>query len=90
MPREALLPPVCHTVQVPYSCYDTAIRAVEDPGISILLIGYAGSTCEHLDNDRQDCVGRGARSILQAVNRQDLEAGTGFTVYFETQLWTVY
>jgi hypothetical protein len=37
---------------------------------------------------RQDYMEQEARTILQTVNRQDLEAGTAFTIHFRARLRT--
>jgi hypothetical protein len=63
------------------------MRAVEDTGISILLAGCTGLTRTHPDIQAGSYRARGeARTTIQTMNRQDLEAGTGFTAYFRARL----
>lgn len=82
---ERLSFPRCHIVWFPHAV-TSAMRAMEDTGVSILLVGYEADT-HASGHHRQDYMEQEVRTTLQILNRQDLEAGTGFAVHFGHSLW---
>jgi hypothetical protein len=85
-PREALLPPMLHSV-------GSSCHTYRSEGCGGLGHKHPTRRLHKVDTHaprqhRQDHMEQEARTILQIVNRQDSEAGTGFTIRFRAQLQT--